>query len=283
MFSKIKMNEFTEGSYLELKKLLDEADTVLIGGGSGLSTSASFIYNGPHFNRYFFDFIEKDNFSDMYSGGFNPFETSEEFWAYWSRYIYINRYMDPPKDTYKKLFEIVKDKDYFVHTTNVYHGFQKTGFEKERFFYTQGDYGLFQCSVPCHDSTYDNKEIVSKMLQSQNFEICENGDLFINEGKKANMEVPTALISRCPVCNEMLTMNLRSDDLFVEDEGWFKAQSRYEEFIVKHRNKRLLLHELRVGYNTPSIIKYNCWRMIEAWGNARYSEVNYGEAMSHLR
>ena len=261
MFSKMKMNEFTEGSYLELKKLLDEADTVLIGGGSGLSTSAGFIYSGPHFNRYFFDFIEKYNFSDMYSGGFNPFETSEEFWAYWSRCIYINRYMDPPKDTYKKLFEIVKDKDYFVHTTNVDHGFQKTGFEKERFFYTQGDYDLFQCSVPCHDSTYDNKEIVLKMLQSQNFEICENGDLFIAEGKKAKMEVPTALISCCPVCNEMLTMNLRSDDLFVEDEGWFKAQSRYEEFIAKQRNKRLLLLELRVGYNTPSIIKYNCWRM----------------------
>lgn len=144
MFTKMKMKESTEGSYLELKKVLDEADAVLIGGGSGLSTSAGFTYSGPRFNRYFSDFIDKYNFSDMYSGGFHPFEASEEYWAYWSRCIYINRYMDPPKDTYKKLFETVNDKDYFVITTNVDHAFQKAGFEKERLFYTQGDYGLFQ-------------------------------------------------------------------------------------------------------------------------------------------
>ena len=252
--------------------------TVYYFGESGLSTSAGFTYSGPRFNRYFSDFIDKYNFSDMYSGGFYPFETSEEFWAYWSRYIYINRYMDPPKDTYKKLFEIVNDKDYFVITTNVDHAFQKAGFEKERLFYTQGDYGLFQCSVPCHDSTYDNKESVVMMLQSQNFEISENGDLFIPDGKKAKMEVPASIIPCCPVCNEMITMNLRSDDLFVEDEGWFKAESRYEEFIAKHKNKRLLLLELGVGYNTPSIIKYNFWRMTDAWDNARSAVVNYGEA-----
>ena len=264
MFGRIKITNSTE-NYLEeikrLKKAIEEADAIVIGAGAGLSTSAGFTYSGERFEKYFRDFGEKYCFKDMYSGGFYPYETPEEMWAYWSRFIFINRYLDPPKQVYKNILELVKDKDYFVLTTNVDHCFQKAGIDKKRLFYTQGDYGLFQCSEPCHQKTYDNAETIRKMFEQQ---------------KK--MRIPSELIPRCPVCGKPFTMNLRSDDKFVEDDGWHEASKRYEEF-VNTRNGKVLYLELGVGYNTPVIIKYPFWQMTENNPEATYACVNYGEAV----
>ena len=257
----IKPKEDYETSIARLKKALDEADAVVIGAGAGLSTSAGFVYNGERFKKHFSNFAEKYGFNDMYSGGFYPYQTPEEFWAYWSRYIFVNRYTDAPKPVYNELFELVKGKDYFVITTNVDHCFQKAGFDKKRLFYTQGDYGLFQCSVPCHDKTYENEETVRRMVEEQK-----------------DMRIPTELIPKCPVCGKPMTMNLRSDDKFVEDEGWHEAAERYENFLRTRKGKVLFL-ELGVGYNTPVIIKYPFWNMTAKNPDATYTCINYGEAV----
>ena len=244
-----------------LKKEIHTADAIVIGAGAGLSTAAGFTYSGERLQKYFADFVEKYGFQDMYSGGFYPFPTPEEQWAYWSRYIYINRYMDVGNGTYKRLFELVKDKDYYVLTTNVDHQFQKAAFDKHRLFYTQGDYGLWQCSGPCHQKTYDNEETVRAMFEQQK-----------------NMRVPSELVQHCPVCGKPMSMNLRADDTFVEDEGWHRAAERYDEFLRRHDGLHILFLELGVGMNTPVIIKYPFWKMTYATPKAVYACLNYGEA-----
>ena len=246
---------------MRLKEELDTADAVVIGAGSGLSTSAGFTYTGERFQRYFGDFIAKYDFRDMYSGGFYPFASLEEHWAYWSRYIYVNRYLDAPKPVYQELLRLVQDKNYFVLTTNVDHCFQKAGFEKRRLFYTQGDYGLWQCSKPCHQKTYDNETVVRKMLVEQK-----------------NMKIPSGLIPYCPACGAPMSMNLRADDAFVEDEGWHAAAQRYAEFLRHHEGQHILFLELGVGGNTPVIIKYPFWRMTYQNPKAVYACVNLSEA-----
>ncbi len=262
----------------KLKTAIQTSEAILIGAGAGLSASAGFIYTGKRFEQYFFDFIRKYGFRDMYSGGFYPFGRLEEHWAYWSRYIYINRYADVDNGTYKKLFELVKDKNYFVLTTNVDHQFQKAGFDKNRLFYTQGDYGLFQCSRPCHDTTYDNEEIIHKMMESQGYVFTKEGMLYIPENTELKMEIQTQLIPYCPVCGRPMSMNLRADDTFVEDEGWHRAAERYSDFIRRHQNMRILFLEFGVGMNTPGIIKYPFWQMTVKNKNAVYGCINYGEA-----
>ena len=244
----------------KLRAALEEADSVVIGAGAGLSTSAGFTYSGERFEKYFSDFGEKYGFKDMYSGGFYPYTTPEEMWAYWSRYIYINRYMAIPKPVYEELLGLVKDKDYFVITTNVDHCFQKAGFDKKRLFYTQGDYGLFQCSEPCKNVTYDNRDMILGMYE-----------------KQSGMRIPSELIPKCPNCGKPLTMNLRSDDKFVEDEGWHEAAKRYGEFNETHKGKVLYL-ELGVGYNTPVIIKYPFWQRTYDNPEATYACINFSDA-----
>ena len=244
-----------------LKKEIDTADCIIIGAGAGLSTAAGFTYSGERLQKYFADFLDKYGFGDMYSGGFYPFPTLEEQWAYWSRYIYINRYMDVDNGTYKMLFELVKDKDYFVITTNVDHQFQKAGFDKKRLFYTQGDYGLWQCSEPCHNKTYDNEETVRAMFEQQK-----------------DMRIPTEMIPHCPVCGKPMSMNLRADDTFVEDEGWHDAAERYDDFLQAHEGQHILFMELGVGMNTPIIIKIPFIQMTAQNPNAVYACLNNGEA-----
>ena len=234
---------------------------MVIGAGSGLSTAAGFTYNGERFKKYFSDFAEKYGIKDMYSGGFYPFATPEEHWAYWSRYIYINRYMDAPKPVYDNLLKLVADKDYFVVTTNVDHCFQKAGFDKKRLFYTQGDYGLFQCSEPCCQETFDNESVIRQMIERQE-----------------NMKIPTELLPTCPHCGKPMTVNLRSDDKFVEDEGWHRAAERYENFLRTRAGGKILFLELGVGYNTPIIIKYPFWQMTAKNQNATYICINQGQA-----
>ena len=250
------------GDIKKLRAALDNADAVIIGAGAGLSTAAGFTYSGERFERYFSDFGRRYGFSDMYSGGFYPFESDEEHWAYWSRYILINRYMDAPKPVYQQLLQFVRDKDYFVITTNVDHCFQKAGFDKKRLFYTQGDYGLFQCSEPCCQETFDNEQIVRQMVERQR-----------------NMKVPTELLPKCPHCGKPMTMNLRADDKFVEDEGWHEAAERYSNFLRTREGQRILMMELGVGYNTPIVIKYPFWQMAARNPHAAYCCINKGEAI----
>lgn len=264
MFSQRKILKSTKDHSAEIDRLKNEietADAIVIGAGAELSTAAGFTYSGERFEKYFSDFIEKYQFRDMYSGGFYPFESLEEHWAYWSRYIYINHYMDVDNGTYKGLFKLVKDKDYFILTTNVDHQFQKAGFDKHRLFYTQGDYGLFQCSQPCCQETYDNEACIQDMLKTQK-----------------NMRIPTELIPHCPKCGKPMTMNLRADDTFVQDKGWYRAAERYEELLRRHKNLHILFLELVVGYNTPAIIKYSFWQMTVKNSKAVYACVNFGEA-----
>ena len=244
-----------------LKAALDSADAVVIGAGAGLSTSAGYEYSGERFEKYFSDFEEKYGFHDMYSGGFYPYKTPEEFWAFWSRYIFINRYVDAPKPVYEELLKLVGDKDYFVITTNVDHCFQKAGFDKKRLFYTQGDYGLFQCSEPCCQETFDNEREIRLMYEQQ-------------EGGR----IPSELIPRCPHCGRPMTVNLRSGDSFVEDEGWHRAAERYENFLRTRAGLKILFLELGVGYNTPVIIKYPFWHMTAKNPKAVYACINLGEA-----
>lgn len=257
----MQYTEITPELVEQLKQAISDADAVLVGAGAGLSTAAGFTYAGSRFERFFSDFMQKYHFRDMYTGGFYPFRTLEEKWAYWSRYILINRYENPPKPVYQRLLNLVKDKDYFVITTNVDHCFQKAGVDKARLFYTQGDYGLWQCSVPCHRRTYDNEETVLKMVELQK-----------------DMRVPSELVPRCPKCGEPMAMNLRSDDTFVEDLGWNEAASRYVNWVQSHEGQKLLLLELGVGSNTPGIIKYPFWRLTAQNPNATYVCINFGEA-----
>ncbi len=243
------------------KKQLENADAVVIGAGAGLSASAGFTYSGKRFDENFPDFIEKYGFRDMYSAGFHPYDTLEEYWAYWSRYIFINRYQNAPKAVYDDLYNLVRDKDYFVLTTNVDHCFQKAGFDKNRLFYTQGDYGLWQCSKPCHNKTYDNEAVVKKMAAGQ-----------------IDMRVPSELVPYCPVCGAPMSMNLRADNTFVEDNGWHRAARRYQEFIHRHKGLQIVYLELGVGGNTPGIIKYPFWQMTHENPNAFYICINLSEA-----
>ena len=265
MFSKIWTRKSTQSSSNDVERLknaIDNADSVVIGAGAGLSASAGFTYSGERFDKYFSDFSAKYGFKDMYTGGFYPYSSLEEYWAFWSRNIYVNRYTDAPEPVYDNLLEIVGNKDYFVITTNVDHCFQKAGFDKYRLFYTQGDYGLFQCSVPCHNKTYDNEEAVKLMLEQQ------------KDGR-----IPSELVPKCPVCGKPMSMNLRCDDTFVEDEGWHMAAERYENFLNSRKNHHILFIELGVGYNTPVIIKYPFWQMTAKNPKAVYACINRQEAV----
>lgn len=265
MFSRIPTGTSTPGfseQTAKLRKALNDCDAVVIGAGAGLSTAAGFDYGGERFDTLFPDFKAKYGFEDMYTAGFYPFPTPETHWAYWSRFIYANRYQDPPEPLYGDLLSLVRDKDYFVITTNVDHCFQKAGFDKNRLFYTQGDYGLFQCSEPCCQETFDNEAVIREMVERQK-----------------DMKIPTELLPTCPHCGKPMTMNLRCDDTFVEDEGWHRAAERYENFLRTREGQKILFLELGVGYNTPVIIKYPFWQMTAKNPNAIYACINQGQAV----
>ena len=247
----------------KLRAALDASDAVVIGAGAGLSTAAGYTYSGKRFEKFFGDFAARYGFTDMYSGGFYPYDSLEEYWAFWSRYIMCNRYDPVPTPLYEQLLSIVHDRDYFVLTTNVDHCFQRAGFDKQRLFYTQGDYGLFQCSKPCCQETWDNEELVRHMVTAQQ-----------------DLRIPTVLVPHCPHCGAPLTMNLRADDTFVQDKGWYAAADRYQDFLRRHSNMRVLFLELGVGGNTPVIIKYPFWQMTTKNERATYACVNLGEAVA---
>mgnify|MGYP002516959275 CR=1 FL=1 len=244
----------------KLKKLIDEYDNILIGAGAGLSIASGFEYGGKTFIDNFKYMHDRYGYTDMYTAGFHNFKNSEEKWTYWSKMIYLNRYSDSEKALYKRLYNLIKDKNYFVITTNVDHQFQKNGFDKERLFYMQGDYGLFQCSTPCHNKTYDNFDIIKKMIS-----IID-----------CNHKIPSDLIPKCPICHKEMTTNLRCDNKFVEDEGWHLAKKRYDEYINLYKNQKILLLELGVGYSTPIWIKYPFINMTIDNKQAKYIVIDNG-------
>jgi NAD-dependent SIR2 family protein deacetylase len=245
----------------KIKEAINEADKIVIGAGAGLSTSGGLSYTGERFTKNFADFIEKYRFRDMYSATFYPYQSLEEYWAYMSRHIDINRYSPPVGKPYHKLLDLLKDKNYFAITTNVDHQFQRAGFNKQCLFYTQGDYGLFQCSIPCHNQTYDNEKEVMEML-------TEQGDL----------RIPIKLIPHCQKCGKPMSMNLRCDDTFVQDNGWHEASNRYKDFISRIKNENVLFLELGVGFNTPVIIRFPFERMTAMLENAMLIRININQA-----
>ena len=259
------MTQLASTAISRLADTIAAVDAVVVGAGAGLSTSAGFTYSGERFQKYFADFIEAYGFSDMYSAGFYPFKTLEERWAYWSRHIWYNRYIPAPKNTYAKLAQLLAGKDFFVLTTNVDHQFQLAGFPKDRLFYTQGDYGLWQCSQSCHENTYDNYETVKLMVETQR-----------------DMRVSSELVPHCPRCSEPMSMNLRADHTFVEDAGWHRAAQRYQDFMAAHRADKVLYLELGVGANTPGIIKYPFWQRTYANPLATYACINFGQAQAPI-
>ena len=219
-------------------KTINEADYIIIGAGAGLSTAAGIEYTGKRFEDNFKDYIDEYGFTDLYSSGFYPFKTSEEKWAYWARHIAINRFDVGETEVYTKLRQLVEDKDYFILTTNVESQFPINGFDTNRIFATQGDYGLLQCSKPCHDKLYNNEKQVREWI-----------------AKTKDFKIPTELIPKCPICGSEMDINLRKDDTFVEDDAWRVMRKKYEDFLSRIDGK-LALVEIGVGFNTPAIIRY---------------------------
>lgn len=273
-----KGNGTRQEQLLRLKKEVETADAIVVGAGAGLSTAAGLTYSGERFDKYFFDFAGEYGIHDMYSGGFYPFPDDETRWAWWARHIYFNRYIDAPKPVYQDLLKLLEGKDYFIITTNVDHQFQRTGFDKKRLFYTQGDYGLFQSVNPAVTNTFDNEEWVTKAMEAQGFERNENGTFDILERRQIIMRIPTDLIPKCPADGSKVVMNLRADDSFLEDEGWHRASAAYSDFLRRHEGLHVLFLEIGVGSNTPVIIKYPFWKMTNDNLDAVYACVNYNEA-----
>ena len=224
---------------LQSKQAIKQADYIIIGAGSGLSTAAGLLYSGKKFEEDFKEFIIKYHFKDLYSASFYDFETQEEKWAFFAKLIELNRYNEKPLKLYQELYKIVKNKKYFVLSTNVDGQFYNSGFDKECIFEVQGDYGYLQCENACHNKLYNNKELVKKWLE--NTESCK---------------IPSHLVMKCPLCGHNMEMNLRKDVNFVQDENWYIQSKKYEEFLNKTKNKNLVLLEIGVGFNTPGIIRF---------------------------
>lgn len=225
---------------VEIKKIIDSSDAIVIGAGAGLSEAAGYHYSGEKFNNDFIDFIRKYGFKDLYTSSFYPFETQEEKWAYWAKHIYFSYYENQENDLYKNLYNLVKDKEYFVITTNTDGKFIQNGFSVDKVFEVQGRYSDLQCSTPCHNELYNNKEFVMEAIES------------IDD----DLKIPSDLVPKCPVCGEDMDVNLRCDDRFVEDDHWYESQSKYDNFLNKYKDKKIVFLEFGVGFNTPGIIRF---------------------------
>lgn len=244
--------------------LIREAEIILIGAGAGVSTAAGLTYSGERFTDNFSEFIEKYGstyMTDMYAAGFYPFPTQEAKWGYWSKHSLINRFLPSALPLYKQLYETIKEKDYFVLTTNVDHQFQNAGFQEERIFATQGDYGNIQCEKGCHPKIYDAEDLFYKMDQA-----------------RRDCLIPSYMVPQCPVCGGNMTMHLRCDRYFVEDENWHEAAGRYHDFLKKIEKKNAVLLELGVGFNTPTIIRFPFEKMVRENKGLSLIRLNMNEA-----
>ena len=227
----------------KIKNILSKADYVLIGAGAGLSTAAGNTYSGERFEKNFKSFIDKYNFTDLYTSGFYNFKTEEEKWAYWFKHIYIANIGLPVLPLYKKLYDYLENskKDYFIITTNVDDCFYKAGFSPNKIFRPQGSYKILQCQKACHPGLYDYTDKIEKALK------------YIDE---KNCILPTEYVPKCPKCGGKMFCNIRCDDYFVEGDEFKKGQKNYVEFLEKIKGKKVALLELGVGYNTPVIIRF---------------------------
>ena len=229
---------------LQAKQAIKQADYIIIGAGSGLSTAAGLLYSGEMFEKDFREFIEKYHFDNLYSASFYEFKTQEEKWAFFAKMIKLNRYNEKPLKLYQDLYEIVKNKEYFVLSTNVDGQFYNSGFDKDKIFEVQGDYSYLQCENACHNKLYNNKELVEKWLRNTK-----------------NCKIPSDLVMKCPVCGGNMDMNLRKDANFVQDENWYRQSEKYEDFLSRSKGKNVVLLEIGVGFNTPGIIRFPFERM----------------------
>lgn len=232
------MEEYNS-SILQAKQAIKQADYIIIGAGAGLSTAAGLLYSGEKFKKDFKEFIEKYHFEDLYSASFYNFKTQEEKWAFFAKMIKLNRYNETPLKLYQELYEIVKNKEYFILSTNVDGQFYNSGFDRKKVFEIQGDYSYLQCENACHNKLYNNKELVEKWIHNTK-----------------NCKIPSNLVMKCPVCGGNMDMNLRKDENFVQDEHWYEMSQRYDEFLNKIQNKNVVLLEIGVGFNTPGIIRF---------------------------
>ena len=245
----------------KLKSSIEKSDYILIGAGAGLSVSAGFSYDGERFDKYFSEYKDRYGLTDMYSAGFYNYPTLEDFWGYFSLLVYVNRYDIPADETHLNLLEIVKNKNYFIITTNVDGRFDEANFDKDKLFKVQGDYSLFQCSVPCRQETFYNEKQIREMVKS-----------------RKDLKIPKELIPKCPHCGRNMSMNLRCDNTFVQDDNWYYSMDRYKKFLDESKNKNILFLELGVGYNTPAIIKYSFWDMALKNENSIYATVNLNDS-----
>ena len=147
---------------------------------------------------------------------------------------------------------------YFVIKTNTDGQFINNGFDKERIFEVQGSYSKLQCSIPCHNKLYYNEELVKEMISNID----------------ADLKIPTELVPKCPICGENMSVNLRCDDTFVEDDGWYISQKNYDDFIINNSNKKVLLLEFGIGFNTPGIIRFPFEQMTYLHSNFRLIRFN---------
>ena len=267
-----------EENIASLKRTIQQADAVVIGAGDGLSQGAGLIYNGDIFDEYFKDFQKKYGVSDMYSGGFYPFEKPEIYWAWWARYIYCNRYMPIGKQTYRKLLNLVQDKEYFVITTNADHLFRKAGFDTKRLFFSQGDYGRFQSVVSQVQKTFPNRNWVMEAMEAQGFIKNKQGHFQPPRHAKLNMEIPSELIPKNPFDGSDVRIHLRWDENFVQDHGWQESSQAYGKYLKKYKDKNILYLEIGVGPNTPVIIKYPFWALTIQNPKATYANINLEQA-----
>lgn len=258
IFSQVPYQEQIENA----AKLLNDADYILIGAGAGLSSAAGLKYSGKRFTDNFSEFIEKYGVKDMYSACFYPYPNEEARWGYWSKHVSINRIQVDALPLYQQLFNLVKDKKYFVLTTNADHQFYKAGFQEEKIFATQGDYGLIQCMKGCHPKTYDNIKMIKQMDQA-----------------RRDCLVPSYMVPRCPVCGGLMNMNLRCDQYFVEDEKWHEAEKNFGDFLDECYEKKVVLLELGVGFNTPTIIRFPFEKLIKENKNMKLIRLNFNEAV----
>ena len=239
-----------------LRKLIAEADSIIIGAGAGLSTAAGLQYSGEEFEHYFYPWMERYGIKDLYSSSFYPFKTEEELWACWAMHIWYARYRPEAMPLYRKLLDVVKDKNYFVITTNVDGQFEKAGFDQDRIFATQGDYAYFQPQSGFPKELYHNQDWMNQVLP------------LIRDCR-----IPTELIPHTPD-GQPVSMNLRCDDTFVEDSHWHQQAQRYSDFVRTASDKRLLLLEFGVGFNTPVIIRFPFEQMASHFPDATLVRFN---------
>lgn len=265
MFSKMKTSESIKTYSDNIQKaadLIKNSDKILIGAGAGMSASGGISYaDEVLFKKWFPRYYSMGMRSlvDMQSIFWNVDEkNARSYWGYWANHIKHIRYDSPALKPYIDLFKLVKDKNYFVITTNVDGQFGKAGFAKKKIFEPQGEYALFQCDKPCKKEVFDNKEMINKMISNMDTNI---------------MKIREEDIPRCPYCKRLLKPNLRIDDSFVEEPHLVNLDS-YENFIHSSKKDSLVLIELGVGFDTPVIIRYPFQNIVYNYPNSSLIRIN---------